>query len=382
MIIDHTTMSGVNSLLARAMSTTQCRRFCVEHRLALLNRLGYHAGMARRTALDNMSFDRLLALRLCDLDVAIRGTWLEECVERLHDELAARNIVLRPHCWLSDEWFSPKESPGIAIPFYLAHPRLMALERREIYEVEGGSRTECMKLLRHETAHAIQVAYRVHQRPRWKELFGRSGAAYPDYYRPNPASRHYVQHLDGWYAQCHPDEDFAETFAVWLAPRSGWRKRYAHWPALEKLDYVDELMGRLAGERPRFRSRTQPHRLSTLRRTLRSYYDYKRERYAVDGSETFDRDLERLFTHPDQSRAGETAHAFLRRHRNEIRELVARWTGEYQFIVDHVLKQIMVRVRQLRLRAVGPRHRLKTECAILLAVHSVQALRSRKWHAV
>ena len=25
-------------------------------------------------------------------------------------------------------------------------------------------------------------------------------------------------HLDPWYAQSHPDEDFAETFAVWLTP--------------------------------------------------------------------------------------------------------------------------------------------------------------------
>ncbi len=333
-------------------------------------------------ALDHLPLQRILNMRLSDLDLQIEETWIEECVYRLHDELAERDILLQPHCWLSDEWFSPKESPGIGIPFYLAHPRLMKLERREIYEVEGGSRRECMQLLRHETGHAIQVAYQVHRRRRWQQLFGRSTQRYPDFYRPNPTSRNHVQHLEGWYAQCHPDEDFAETFAVWLKPRSAWRKKYANWPALEKLEYVDALMKELAGVKPKVGNRKKPLRLSTLKHTLRDYYDQKREHYAVDAPESFDPDLERLFVTPDQTRAGMTAHAFLRQYRVEIRELVARWTGEYQFVVDQVLKQIMLRSKQKRLRAVGSKNKLKTECALLLAVHSVQTLRSRKWHAV
>jgi hypothetical protein len=329
-----------------------------------------------------MRYAQLLELRFCDLGIRIEDSWLLECIDRLHDELEARDLRLRPHCWLSDEWFSPKNSPGIAIPFYLAHPKLMALERREVLEVEGGTRRECMRLLRHETAHAIQTAYELHRRRIWQKSFGRASEPYPEFYRPNPASREYVHHLDGWYAQSHPDEDFAETFAVWLDPRSRWRKRYAKWPALKKLRAVDSLMADLAGVRPKFRSKARPHRLALLRSTLRSHYESKKERYAVQHPAPMDKDLRRLFQAPSGSRQGETAHAFLRRHRVEIRELVARWTGDHQFAVDQVLKELMNRCRQLRLRTVGPQRRVLTECAILLTVHTVQTLRSRVWHTL
>ncbi|MDX1432546.1 MAG: hypothetical protein R3286_08855, partial [Gammaproteobacteria bacterium] len=188
--------------------------------------------------------------------------------------------------------------------------------------------------------------------------------------------------LDGWYAQSHPDEDFAETFAVWLDPRSNWRKRYARWPALRKLEYVDTLMGELAGSRPTVRSRATPHRLSTLRQTLRSHYESKRERYAVDYPSSYDDDLRELFTEPGKRRTGQTAMSFLRTHRREIRELVARWTGEHQFSVDQVLNEIMIRCRRLGLRATGSRQRLKTECAVWVAVHTVHRLRRQEWHVL
>jgi hypothetical protein len=340
--------------------------------------------MARRrgppSGWDKLPFERLLDLRLCDLGLRIEGTWLEECIERLYEELDARGIVLAPRCWLSDEWFSPTRVPGIAIPFYLAHPRLVALERRQMYEVEGGTRRECMQLLRHETGHALQVAYQLHRRRRWQQIFGRSSEPYPDHYRPNPASKHYVLHLDAWYAQSHPDEDFAETFAVWLRPRSDWRRQYAHWPALRKLEYVDGLVRELADQRPLVRGRRTPHSLPQLRLTLRSYYEAKRERYYVGYPRSYDRDLQRLFVSSREAPGGETAAAFLRRNRRELRELVSRWTGEYQFTVDQVLKEMIGSCRALKLRAVGPKGPLKLECAILLTVHALQCLRRKEWH--
>ena len=174
----------------------------------------------------------------------------------------ARGIRLRPHAWISSEWFSPADVPGIAIPFYLAHPRLMKLEKKMMLEVEGGTWSECMAILRHEAGHAVQHAYQLQRRRRWQQLFGPSSKHYPRYYRPNPASRRYVQHLRRWYAQSHPDEDFAETFAVWLRPRSNWRTRYAGWPALKKLEYVDELMGEIAGKRPPVTTRERVDPLS------------------------------------------------------------------------------------------------------------------------
>ena len=182
--------------------------------------------------------DKLLDLRMCDLRVRIEGSVLEDRIAQLHRELAARKLRFRPFFWLSDEWFTPDRVPGIAIPFYLAHPRLMRLERRQMLEVEGGTRDWCMRILRHETGHALDNAYQLRRRGRRWQLFGRPSKRYPEHYLPKPDSQGYVLHLDSWYAQSHPDEDFAETFAVWLQPRSQWRKRYENWPALSKLEYM------------------------------------------------------------------------------------------------------------------------------------------------
>src|SRR5215470_14212339 len=183
--------------------------------------------MPRRFPWARLPDEELLQLRLKDLKVKIEGTWLQGCLDALQAELEERGLRVRPHAWVSNEWFSPSDTPGIAIPFYLTHPRLIRLERKMIIDVEGGTVPECMRILRHEAGHVMQHAYQLQTRRPWQQLFGPSSRRYPSYYRPNPASRRYVQHLPLWYAQSHPDEDFAETFAVWLAPRSNWRKRYA-----------------------------------------------------------------------------------------------------------------------------------------------------------
>jgi hypothetical protein len=180
--------------------------------------------------------EALLAVRLCDLKLTIAGTELEARAERLAAELDARGLRFRPHVWLSTEWFSPDGVPGFAIPFYLAHPRLMELEQRQMHEVEGGSARQCMQLMRHETAHALDNAYALHRRPDWREVFGRFDSDYLSHYHPKPYSKRFVRHLELWYAQSHPAEDFAETFAVWLDPASRWRTRYPDWPALPKLE--------------------------------------------------------------------------------------------------------------------------------------------------
>src|SRR6202048_1376351 len=172
----------------------------------------------RKYAWEKLSDEQLLKQRLSSLRVALEGTWLEDCLSTLYEELEGRGIRLRPHAWISSEWFSPANVPGIAIPFYLTHPRLMKIEKKMMLDVEGGTWSECMAILRHEAGHAVQHAYQLQRRRRW-------------------------------YAQSHPDEDFAETFAVWLRPRSNWRTRYAGWPALKKLEYVDELMDEIANQR-------------------------------------------------------------------------------------------------------------------------------------
>jgi hypothetical protein len=321
--------------------------------------------------------ERLLDLRLSQLGLRIEGTWVEDCVAQLWLELEARGVDFHPHVWLSNEWFSPGGVPGFAVPFYLVHPRLMRLERSLMLEVEGGTRDECMRILRHECGHALQHAYELHRRPGWRRHFGSSAKPYPKVYSPNPASRRFVQHLRLYYAQSHPDEDFAETFAVWLQPRHVWRRRYAGWPALKKLEYVDALMEELKSARPRVRTRAQVDPLSKLRKTLREHYEEKRQQYAVHYPDTWDRDLRRIFSDSARHRHHELASAFLRRHRAEIRRTVARWTGGYQFTLDQVLHDMIGRARELRLRAVGTERRLLLDSAGVLAVRTVHFLYHR-----
>ncbi|MDA1080575.1 MAG: putative zinc-binding metallopeptidase [Gemmatimonadetes bacterium] len=327
---------------------------------------------------------RLLQLRLKDLNLRIEGTWLQGRLDELFDELAARRLTLKPHAWLSDEWFSPGGVPGIAIPFYLAHPRLIRLERSQLLEVEGGTSAGCMRILRHECGHAVQHAYVLHRKREWQRLFGRSSTRYPESYRPNPGSKRHVQHLPCWYAQSHPDEDFAETFAVWLQPRSDWRRRYSGWPALKKLQYVDRLMKELAGVAPLVRSKRRVDSIQTLSATLFEHYTNKRALHSVEFPETWDADLRRLFSDDRRLKSKESAAVFLRRHRTSIRRIVARWTGEYQLTLDTVLGDMIGRCRELRLRVVGRDRQTLTDFMVLLTARTIGMLTQgrRDWFAV
>jgi hypothetical protein len=329
--------------------------------------------------------ERLLLMRFKDLGLQLHGTWVQDCVDELHGELEERGLRLKPHVWASDEWFSPGGISGFAVPFYLLHPRLMKLERSQLIEVEGGTHHECMKIMRHECGHAIQHGYQLHRKREWQRLFGRSSVKYPDAYRPNPASKRYVQHLRRWYAQSHPDEDFAETFAVWLRPRSDWRRRYAGWPALQKLEYVDRLMGELAGVVPSHRNRAVVDPVRTLKRTLFEHYTYRKAIYSVEYPKTYDDDLQRLFSDDPRHRLRPTAAAFLRQHRADIRRIVSRWTGEYQFSLDQVLEDMIGRCKELRLRVGGNERQLLTDFLVLLTARTMGFLVGqgrRDWIAV
>jgi hypothetical protein len=329
----------------------------------------------REPAWASYSDQDLLNVRLKDLRVSIKGTWLADQLAQLHEELAVRKVAVRAHAWLSHEWFSPHFTPGIAIPFYLAHPRLARLERKMVLEVEGGTARECMRILRHEAGHVVQRAYGLHRRQRWRELFGNASKRYPDHYRPDPTSRHHVQHLRRWYAQCHPDEDFAETFAVWLAPRSNWRARYADWPALKKLEYVDELMSELAGVKPAPKRRVEMDPLKSLGMTLGEHYAEKRERFAVDAPTIFDRDLKRIFSTAPRPNAPLAA-GVIKRHREGIMRSVAYYTGEYPLALDAALEDVIDRSRALKLRASGSEQRVRNEITALLTKRAVTSLYS------
>lgn len=324
--------------------------------------------------------ERLLNARISDLGLRLEGSELKRRIRQLYHELKTRGFVFRPHFWLSDEWYSPDGIPGVAIPFYLSHPRLIRLEKEFMLEVEGAGRESCMKLLRHETGHALLNAYQLHRRRDWQQHFGKSSLKYPDTYLPQPYSKRYVLHLANWYAQSHPHEDWAETFAVWLKPNSDWRRRYKGWPALKKLEYVDQLMKEIRERPPRYFNRRQTLPAEKLHMTLGEYYQDKQERYGTDSPEFFDRDLKRLFSDSEEHRKNEKASRYLRRVRMEIIEIVGRWTSEYTYRINEVLKEMTERCDELNLRVIRSDDEMKPEITACLTVLVMNKLHSGGFH--
>jgi hypothetical protein len=318
----------------------------------------------------------LLDLRLCDLDLKLKDTPLAARALELRIELQKRKLRFRPGIWLSSDWFSPHGVTGFAVPFYLAHPRLARLERKQMLAVEGGGRRQSMQLFRHECGHAIDTAFRLHRRQDWRAVFGRFSERYSPHYQAAPKSRDFVQHLDAWYAQSHPAEDFAETFAVWLDPRSRWRERYAGWPALRKLEYVDKLMGRLAGVNPPVVLRERTEELRTLKLSLREHYAQKRAQYSSSRPEVQDGDLLRLFHYNPKNRRASSAARYMAKIRPAVRERVALWTGEAAYTIDQVLADMILRARELRLSLEPRRKDLARDVELLVAVQTMNYLHS------
>jgi hypothetical protein len=310
--------------------------------------------------------EELLTLRICDLGVRIEHSELEPRVGQFYEELASRGVSLRPDCYLGDEWFSPEGVPAIAIPFYLAHPRLKALELHQMLDVEGGTAEWCQMLLRHECGHAIDHAYRFSDRKEWQTVFGSPETEYaPETYRPRPYSKSFVRHLPNWYAQAHPDEDFAETFAVWLStPPENWQQRYHGWNAIEKLEYVNSLMSEAAGSPPIVTRGRRISEARKLKKTLAHYYAGRRKLYAEDFPDFYDTDLRAIFGNARPE--GESAVKVMRRHRAALIASVVQWTGQRKYTVSMLVRKLMLRCGELKLTAPEDSARLHFELVAYL----------------
>ena len=303
----------------------------------------------------NLSDDELLERRISQLGLTLEDTALQPLVEQLYSELEAKGLVFRPPCHVGDEWFVPVGIPAIFIPFFLVHDRLRALERKMVLEVEGETPEWFMKLIRHETAHAYAYAYQVFRKRKWQQTFGlTSDEETPSFYRPRPYSKSYVVHLDDWYAQSHPDEDFAETFAVWLTPGLDWRERYHGWKALQKLEYMDELMQSIAGRPPVHQPTYRPADHNCLNIKLKTYYTRKRKLYADAFPDFYDRDLRQLFAAvPDAARTVK-ASAYLKQNCRVLTDAVCRWTNEKKYRVQELVNRLVDRCEELNLYTKSP----------------------------
>ena len=328
----------------------------------------------RQPSWSRWSDEQLLDVRMCDLGVSLKGSVLERRILDLGQNLNNKGIPFRAHFWLSDDWFTPDGIPGIAVPFYLAHPRLQRLERSQILEVEGSSRAYCMRILRHEMGHAIDNAYRLRRKRKRQTMFGLPSTPYPEYYTPKPYSKSFVSNLESWYAQSHPDEDFAETFAVWLDPRSAWERRYSNWPALKKLRYMDELMATIRWEIPAVTTKHSFEPLPSLKKTLREHYSAKRRRYGIGQPVLYDRELQQLFSSASEHSSNPLASEFLTRASQDIRQLVSKWTGQYQYQVGQVLSDMIKRSDILKLHLRTSTERTKLDFVVLLTVQITKHL--------
>jgi len=298
----------------------------------------------------SLSDQELLERRISTLGLRLEGTTLESLIRQLYAELTARGLIFHPPCHIGDEWFVPIGIPAIFIPFFLVHDRLRTLERRMMLEVEGETPEWFMKLIRHEAGHAYRYAYQLQRKKKWQRCFGHTTEEEtPSTYRPRPFSRSYVVHLEDWYAQSHPDEDFAETFAVWLTPELNWGKRYDGWPALRKLEYIDELMHSLAGRPPMHTPAYRVADYDFLNVKLKTYYARKRKLNEEAYPDFYDADLRELFG----ASAGIKASAYLRRRRRRLLNAISQWTNEKKFTVNELLARLTRRCDELGLHVLN-----------------------------
>jgi len=293
----------------------------------------------------------LLNSRICDLGLRIEGSPLEPCIDQLYDELSAKGLNFLPRCYLTDSWGCPDQVPVVGIPFYLADPRLARIEEEQTGDIEDDHWIQM--LLRHEAGHAVNYAYRLYRRRDWTATFGSFSKPYRDTFRPNPFSRQYVRHIahhqyGRTYAQKHPDEDFAETFAVWLTPRSAWRRRYRGWPALRKLRYVDTVMKIVRSESPLCTAGELCTPVEEMTALVVEHYGTRAERYRAAAQGYVDDKLREVFP-PVRGRTLMPAGDLVRQRQRDLLDRVTHWSGLPQEEVQALLSKLEDRADALAL---------------------------------
>jgi hypothetical protein len=290
---------------------------------------------------------RLLSRKISDMSLVTRGTRLEPLIEQLYRELEHSGLSFKPGTYLSDDWGCPNKVPVIGIPFYLVDPILCSLEG-EMTGVEAENDAEITMYLRHEAGHAFNYAYRLYRTSTWRETFGRFSEPYREAYKPVPFSARYVRHVSAWYAQRHPDDDFAETFAVWLSPQSEWRETYAGTAALAKLDYVEAVVHKYGRRTPAVTATKLDTPVQGMKMTLDAWYATRRESHVVQVAlpRTIDNDLRCLFLADN----GQPAANLLLANRLVLVKDVNSWTGVDRHVITGLLSELTERVSVLGLK--------------------------------
>ena len=141
-----------------------------------------------------------------------------------------------------------------------------------------------------------------------------------------------------YYAQAHPDEDFAETFSVWLTPRSNWRKVYGRWPAIRKLEYMDRTMKRIARKKPVVGAGYLDSPYDSKTYTLIEYYGRALARFKAKALGVYDEELHRIFSSPTNGyKRAIPASELIHKNRGFLLETISRWTGARDRVVAPVI---------------------------------------------
>jgi hypothetical protein len=279
-----------------------------------------------------------------ELGLRLAGTALEPLLVELERELAAAGLRrLRPRFYLSTEWGVPFETITIAIPFYLARPDLAELHADRTGMIEGADPDEIRRYLRHEMGHVVNYAYKLYERPEWIEAFGAITQPYNDEYRPRPWSTRFVHHLPGWYAQKHPDEDWAETFAVWMTPGRDWRADYAAWPqALAKLALCDRLIAEIGDQDPLVTDEDLDEEVGDLTYSLDELYQAS-ELAPPALPPGLDGALRAIFLELPRAGPDRAAAALIRGQTRSLARSVFTWTGHFPEHTRHLLHHLAER---------------------------------------
>jgi hypothetical protein len=293
-----------------------------------------------------------------DLGLTIEGTRLEPILQEFKEELRDTGLTrLEPRFYLSTEWGVPFQTVAIAIPFYLARPELTAIHQEHRGHIEGFDRADILRYLRHEMGHVVNYAYRLYDDEEWILRFGSITQPYEEDYRPQPFSRRYVRHLPGWYAQKHPDEDWAETFAVWMTPALDWHREYEGWPeALAKLSYCERTVARILDHDPLVTDAEPDEDVGEIHYSVGEYYEHE----AAEPAEaaTFppglDGALRAIFERlGDPAAPGDAplrrAGSLIRSLERELMENVFRWTGHFPERTRVLVRHLAERAGQLEL---------------------------------
>ncbi|MBC75469.1 MAG: hypothetical protein CME64_05575 [Halobacteriovoraceae bacterium] len=325
------------------------------------------------STLSSYSDDEILSMRIKDLPLDSRPLF-DGQLSKLRSELKRRGIEWMPHVWPSEEWFSPDGVGGFAFPFTLLDSKLIKLEKKHVGLSEGSNEKEFLKLIRHECAHALDNAFHLRKIKSRQRVFGLSSTPYPSYYIPKQNSREYVKHLPQGYAQAHPEEDWAETFAVWLTPKNQWKKKYANWPALEKLMLVDNVMDNLRGLSPKINRKDTPLHFKDDERTVREYFSWRKKSLGLRQRNFYENKVNELFSIQGRKHANEV----FKRYESIICSKLVKRSG-----IDRNVAKLMI--KELKQECKSKNYHLKyssikTKRAVedVLAAHSADFLKKKR----